>query len=153
MEQNPDTISGKLTQDMKAALKSGEKERLSVIRMLLSELKNARIAAGAELSVPEEEKVLASYARKRQDSINKYRDGGRPELAEKEEREYQITVSYLPEQLTEAELKEIVRSTMAELGAGGKKDFGRVMKAVMETVGNRAEGGAVSSILREMLDG
>ena len=153
MGKNGKTISSILTEDMKTALKGGEKERLSVLRMLLSELKYARIAAGEELSVPEEEKVLSSYAKKRQDSIEKYRDGGRPELAEKEEREYQITVSYLPEQLAEAELKDIVKTAIAELGAGGKKDFGRVMKAVMETVGSRAEGGTVSAILREMLDG
>ncbi len=152
MEQNRDTISSKLTKDMKTALKGGDKERLSVIRMLLSELKYARIATGEELSVSEEEKVLSSYAKKRKDSIEQYREGGRLDLAEKEEREHQITVAYLPEQLGEAELKDIIKKTMAELGAGGMKDFGRVMKAVMEELGSRAEGGAVSALLKEMLN-
>jgi uncharacterized protein YqeY len=138
---------------MKTALKAGEKERLSALRMLLSELKNARIAAGEDLTREAEEKVLSSYAKKRKEAIEKYREGGRPELADKEEREYQITVSYLPEQLEEPEIREIIDKTITELQAGGMKDFGRVMKAVMGEVGSRAEGSAVSALLKEMING
>jgi uncharacterized protein YqeY len=146
-------ILDQLKEDMKAALKSGDKVRLGVVRMLISELKNARIAAKEELSQQEEEKILASYAKKRKESIEKYMEGGRKDLADKEEKEYEITVSYLPKQLGEDELATLIQKHIDELGAAGKKDFGRVMKPVMEDVGSRAEGAKVSAMLREMLDG
>ncbi len=138
---------------MKGALKGGDKERLSAIRMLIAELKNAQIAAQKELSLQEEEKVLAAYAKKRKESIEKYTDGGRKDLADKEKREYDITLSYLPRKLEEAELKAVISKHIEELGASGQKDFGRVMKVVMSAVGSRAEGAAVSAMLREMLNG
>lgn len=144
-------IGERLTSDMKQAMKSGEKERLGVIRMLLSELKNAHIAAKEDLTEEQEEKVLASYAKKRKESIEKYIEGGRKDLAEKEEREYEITMSYLPQQLGDDELKIIMQRHIAELGASGKQDFGKVMKAVMAEVGSQAEGGKVSGMLRELL--
>jgi uncharacterized protein YqeY len=153
MEQKRETLSSRVAEDMKDALKKGDKERLSVLRMLLSELKNAQIAARGELSIAEEEKILSTYAKKRRESMEAFRDGGRLDLADKEEREYRITVGYLPERLPEVELRDIIRNKMVELGAGGKKDFGRVMKAVMEAVGSRAEGSTVSTLLKEMLDG
>jgi len=146
-------ILDRLKDDMKMAMKSGDKLRLGVVRMLMAELKNARIAAMKDLTEQEEEKVLASYARKRKESIEKYLEGGRRDLAEKEEKEYEITVSYLPEQLGEDELKAIIRKHIDELGASGKQDFGRVMKSVMEEVGSRAEGAKVSATLRELLAG
>ena len=146
-------ILEQLKEDMKEALKGGDKVRLGVVRMLISELKNAQIAAQEELSQPEEEKLIASYAKKRKESIEKYLEGGRKDLADKEEKEYEITVSYLPKQLGEDELATLIQKHIDELGAGGKQDFGRVMKSVMEDVGSRAEGAKVSTMLREMLDG
>lgn len=146
-------ILDRLKDDMKEAMKSGDKMRLGVVRMLMSELKNARIAAKKELSQQEEEKVLASYAKKRKESIEKYLEGGRKDLADKEQTEYEITVSYLPEQLGQDELKMIIQKHIAELDAVGKQDFGRVMKSVMEEVGSRAEGAKVSAMLRELLAG
>ncbi len=153
MGQNEEGILGRLREDMKHALKSGDKERLSTVRMLVSELKNAQIAAGKALSLREEETVLAAYAKKRRESIEKYLDGGRKDLAEKEEREYEITISYLPPKMDESELRAVIQRHIDELGASGKKDFGRVMKAVMETIGSRAEGATVSAVLRDMLNG
>jgi uncharacterized protein YqeY len=146
-------ILDRLTDDMKEAMKSGDKLRLGVVRMLMSELKNERIAAKQDLSQQDEEKVIASYAKKRKESIEKYLEGGRKDLAEKEEKEYEITISYLPKQLGQDELKAIIQKHIEELGASGKKDFGRVMKSVMEEVGSRAEGAKVSAMLREHLAG
>jgi uncharacterized protein YqeY len=146
-------ILDRLKDDMKEALKTGDKVRLGVVRMLISELRNARIAAKDELSLQQEEKVIASYAKKRKESIEKYLEGGRKDLADKEENEYEITVSYLPEQLGSDELKTVIQDHIDELGAAGKQDFGRVMKSVMEDVGSRAEGAKVSAMLREMLAG
>jgi hypothetical protein len=144
-------ISKKLAEDMKTAMKSGDRERLGVIRMLLSELKNAEIAAQHELSLEEEEKVVASYAKKRQESIDTYKQAGRPDLYEKEQREYATTVSYLPPRLGDDDLAKIIVEKIGETGALGAKDFGKVMKAVMASVGSRADGSAVSAAVKKIL--
>ncbi len=136
---------------MKAAMKSGEKERLSVIRMLLSELKNAEIAAAHKLSAEEEEKVVASYAKKRQEAVEAFKQAGRPDLFEKEQREHAVTVSYLPPRMTEEELVGLVAEKIQETGAQGMKDFGRVMKSVMAAVGSRADGSVVSATVKKVM--
>ena len=146
-------ISKTLENDMKAALKSGEKAKLSLIRMLRSELKNAEIAQGKALSEEDEQKVLASYAKKRKESREEYEKAGRKDLAEKEQHEYEMTMSYLPAQLEEAELAAIIKAKVAETGAKGPGDFGRVMKAVMAEVGSRADGATVSALLKRTLSG
>lgn len=145
-------ISERLTADMKAAMKSGDKVKLGVIRMLRAELKNARIAAGEDLTDAQEEKVLAGYAKKRKEAMEQYRQGGREDLAGKESAEYEITISYLPPRMDDAELAALVKSKIEETGASGKKDFGNVMKAVMQAAGSRADGAAVSAVLRKLLN-
>jgi len=119
--------------------------------MLRAELKNAQIAAGHELSDQEEQKVVASYAKKRKESMDQYEEAGRADLADKERAEYDITVAYLPPRLGEEELGAIIKEKIAETGAQGPRDFGRVMKAVMEVVGSRADGGDVSALLKRLL--
>jgi uncharacterized protein YqeY len=136
---------------MKSAMKSGEKEKLSVIRMLLSELKNAEIAASHALSADEEEKVVASYAKKRQEAAEAFKQAGRADLVEKEQREHGITVSYLPPRMTEEELARLVAEKIQETGAQGMKDFGRVMKSVMAEVGSRADGSVVSATVKKVI--
>ena len=146
-------ISEKLTEDMKAAMKAGDKTRLSVVRMLLSELQNARIAAGDSLSEADEEKVVAGYAKKRKETMDKYIELDRKDAADKEELEYNITLSYLPPKLDEAELTRIIKAAVLETGAEGPKDFGRVMKSAMEQVGSRSDGAAVSALVKKVLGG
>ena len=146
-------ISDKLTSDMKEAMKSGDKTRLSVVRMLRAELKNAQIAAGEPLSEEQEQKVVASYAKKRREAREQCLQIGREDLAEKEKLEHSITMSYLPAQLDEAELKSIIEKAIEETGAQGPKDMGRVMKAAIAVVGGRAEGSTVSGLVKKMLSG
>lgn len=143
-------ISEQLQKDMKTALKAGDRVRLGVIRMLLAELQNERIAKGADLSDNEEQKVVSSYAKKRKDVIETARTSGRQDIAEKEQIEYDITVSYLPSQLDEGELKNIVRKHVEAIG-GGRQAFGQVMKAVLAEVGSRADGKTVSAVVKELL--
>lgn len=144
-------ISKKLAGDMKIALKSGDKARLSVIRMLLAELKNAEIAAVRELTEEEEEKVVAAYAKKRMETMETYKQAGRADLFEKEKAEYGTTVSYLPPRIEEDELEKLVTQKIEETGAQGMKDFGRVMKAVMASVGSRADGSVVSAMVKKVM--
>jgi uncharacterized protein len=146
-------ISDKLNTDMTTALKAGDKTRLSVIRMLRAELKNAQIAAGEALSEEQEQKVLASYAKKRKEAKEQALEVGRSDLAEKEQFEYDVTMSYLPAQLDDAELESIVKTKIKETGASSPREMGQVMKAVMEVVGNRAEGSKVSSLVKKLLTG
>jgi uncharacterized protein YqeY len=144
-------IIDQLNQDMKTALKAGDKARLGVVRMLISELKNARIARGEELDEEAERKVVASYAKKRKEAMDAARDGGREEIAERESYEHEVTMSYLPEQLGEEALRAIIRKHVEAIGGAGNQAFGQVMKAVMAEVGSRADGKVVSALVREIL--
>lgn len=144
-------IIDQLSEDMKTALKAGDKPRLAVVRMLISELKNARIDQGEDLDDAAEQKVLASYAKKRKEAIEAARDGGRDDLVQKESFEYEVTMSYLPQQLGEDDIRAIVQKHIDELGATGSQAFGQVMKAVMAEVGSQADGKVVSALVREKL--
>ena len=143
-------IIDKLREDMKTAMKEGDKARLGTIRMLINELKNERINGGRELSDADEERVLASYAKKRREMIETYRETGREDLEKKETAEYELTMSYLPEQLGEDELKAIVEKHIAASG-GDRQAFGQVMKAVLAEVGSRADGKTVSAMVKQLL--
>ena len=143
-------IIDQLRDDMKTAMKSGDKARLGTIRMLISELKNAQIAKGEDLTEADEQKVLNSYAKKRKEAMETAREGGRQDLADREQEEDDITVAYLPAQLGEEELKAIIKKHIEEAG-GGKQAFGQVMKAVMAEVGGRSDGKVVSATVKEML--
>jgi len=146
-------ISEKLITDMKDAMKSGDKPRLSVIRMLRAEFKNAQIAAGEELSEEQEQKIVASYAKKRKEAKEQAEQLGREDLAEKEKFEHSIAMSYMPAQLDEALLLSIVKEKIEETGAEGPKDMGKVMKAVMAAVGGQADGSTVSGLVKKTLIG
>ena len=144
-------ILERLSEDMKTALKAGDKARLGVIRMLISELKNARIAAGEDVDEAGEQKLLTSYAKKRREAMEAARNLGRDELVEKEKFEYEVTMAYLPEQLSEDDLRTLVEKHVEATGASGPQGFGLVMKAVMAEVGSQADGKVVSAIVREVL--
>jgi hypothetical protein len=144
-------IKEKLNEDMKVAMKSGDKLRLSVVRMLMSELKNEKIAKGAELDEASERRVLSSYAKKRKEAMDAARAGGREEIAQREQQELDITMSYLPRQLTDDELRVVVKKHVEASGVSGKEAFGVVMKQVMAEVGGQADGKLISSLVRELL--
>jgi uncharacterized protein YqeY len=144
-------IKEKLSEDMKVAMKSGDKLKLSVVRMLISELKNEKIAKGAELDEASERRVLSSYAKKRKEALEAARAGGREEIAQKEQAELDITMSYLPKQLSEEDLRAVVKKHVDASGATGKDAFGVVMKSVIADIGGQADGKVISSIVRELL--
>ena len=143
----------KLQDEMKAAMKSGQKDRLSVIRMLISEIKKVQIDKKKELSDEEIIEVLQRYAKQRKESIKQYREAGREDLAQKEEFELGVVQEFLPQPLSQEELEKIIDETIAELGASSMKDMGKVMKAVLEKVKGRADGAAVSAIVKNKLSG
>jgi len=140
-----------LQEEMKQALKAKDTEKLSVIRMLISEIKKVQIDKKKELSDEEIIQVIQKYAKQRKESIKQYRDAGREDLAQKEEKELEIVSKFLPEQLSEEEINKIVEQAISETGASSMKDMGKVMKVVMEKVKGRADGSLVSKIVKEKL--
>ena len=144
-------IIDRLSDDLKTALKGGEKDRLSVIRMIKAAVKNKEIEKGDLLSDEEVCGVMTTLAKRAKDSIEQFSKGGRQELAEKEARELAIIQDYLPEQISEEELTLIINEVVTETGASGPGDMGRVMKSVMAKAKGQADGKLVSELVKKML--
>ena len=133
--------------DVTVALKSGDRERASALRMVVSELQKAE----KEGSGDDEVQVLQRERKRRLESAKAYREAGRDDLAEGEELEAELIQGYLPEQLSDAELKAIVGDVVAASGASSPKEMGKVMAQVMPKVGGRADGRRVSDAVKELL--
>lgn len=145
-------IAERLTNDLKSAMVAGDARRRDVIRFLRSAVKNAEIDRRRDLTDAEIEDVIRTQIKQRRDSVDMFRQGGRDELAVEEEAQIAILQTYLPEQLGEEELREIVREQADILQASGPRDMGRLMPALMSATGGRAEGRVLSQLAREELD-
>lgn len=145
----------RLHDDMTAALKARDELRKSTLRMALTAITKAEVAGkeARELSDTEIVDVLGSEAKKRRESVVAYRDAGRAELAEKEQAEADILAEYLPEQLSEDEIKVLVTETIAATGAAelGPRGIGKVMGALQPKVKGKADGGVVSAEVKRQL--
>ena len=133
--------------DVNVALKAGDRDRASALRMVVSELQKAE----KEGSADDEVQVLQRERKRRLESAKAYREAGRDDLAEGEELEAELIQGYLPEQLSDAELKAIVGDVVAASGASSPKEMGKVMAQVMPKVGGRADGRRVSDAVKELL--
>ena len=148
-----------IAEDLKAALKTGARERLETLRMARAKMLEAEVNLRAEmgrdykLEDPEAIRVLAAYAKQRRDSIDSFRKAGREDLATKEESELAIIQEYLPQQLSADQVREIVREAVAATGAKSPRDMGAVMKVVMPKVKGAADGKMVNQIVNELLSG
>jgi len=142
-----------LDQDLKTAMREKAQLRLETIRMLKSAIKYREIELMKPLDDAGIQGVIAVEVKRRRDAIEQYRAGNRPELAEKEEAEIVVLQGYLPQQLSADELRAKVDAAVAAVGAQGMKDMGKVMKALMPEVQGRAEGSAVSEMVKARLSG
>lgn len=133
------------------ALKAGEKDRLTVLRGLKSDLKYRQIDKGKELTEQEVLEVLSGCAKKRRDSIEQFKAGGRDDLVQKEQLELEIIAAYLPQQMGEDEVRKIVAEAITETGADSPAKLGLIMQAVMPKVKGRADGKLVNRLARELL--
>lgn len=149
------SILEQIQQDMTAAMKAREAATLSTLRMLKAALMEAKTkkTRDATLTRDEEIEVLQRYAKKRRETIEELKKVGRADLVESEEREITVTQRYLPQMLADDEVLVVVREAVAQTGAAGPKDMGRVMGAVMAQVKGRAEGATVSRLVKETLGG
>lgn len=145
-------LKEKIGNDLKQALKEKNQAVISTLRMLNAAILNAEIAAMRKEFTDEDVlKIISEEVKKRKDSIEEYKKGGREDLVLKEEAELEILKKYLPKELSEEEIKKIVKEKIKELGASGPSDFGKVMGVVMKAVGGRAGGEKVGKIVKEVL--
>jgi len=141
----------RIESDLKAALKAGEKERLSTLRMLVAEIDNERIRRGAAVDEAGFVALVRKAVKQRQEAAEQFRAGGREESAAKEEREAEILGAYLPQQAGEDEVRATVERFVAEQGLSGPGDIGRVMGAMIQHFGVRSDGGTINRIARQVL--
>ena len=150
------TLQERIDSDLKDAMRAKDAPKLGVLRMLKSALKYSAIEkAGAETQLDDAEaaQVIRKQVKQRQDSIESFEKGGRPELAAKEKDELAILQAYLPQGLSANELVKIVRETIGELGATSKAQMGAVMKALQSKVAGRADGKTLSQEVQRQLGG
>ncbi len=145
------SLRERIDQDMKVAQKSGDRLKLSLTRLLRSDIRYKEIEKGKELSDEEVLEVISSSAKKHRDSIEQFRKGGREDLAKKEEEELNLILGYMPAQFNSEELERLVEESMTEVGAEGEKDIGKVMKALMPKVKGRADGKSVNLLVSSKL--
>jgi len=137
--------------DLTAAQKAGDKVKLGVLRVLKSEIQYKEIDLKHPLTDEETIFVLSSSVKKRKESIEEFKKGKRPDLVSKEEAELAIVLSYLPAELSLTELSDIIKSTIAEVGASNSADLGKVMKSLMPKVRGRADGKKVNALVASYL--
>ena len=145
------SLIDQLNNDLKVSMKSGDKFRTEVLRGLKSAIKYAEIEASGEMSDQDVEVVIAKQAKQRRDSIDEFKKGGRKDLVEREAAELVILETYLPEQMSEDEIRASVETAIAELGVTDMNGMGQVMKRVMADLQGQADGKIVNQIVRECL--
>ncbi|CAN5577912.1 GatB/YqeY domain-containing protein [soil metagenome] len=146
-------LSDDIQADLTAAMKARDADRVATLRMVVAAIRNAKVAARSSGEVTDAQTLdlLAKEAKSRTEAAEVYAEAGRTELADKELRELEIIRGYLPTQLDEAELRDIVDAAIADTAATGPADLGRVMSAVMPQVKGRADGKAVNTMVRQRL--
>jgi hypothetical protein len=147
-------ISDQIQKDMVDAMRSRDELRLSTLRMVKAAIKNKEVDKRAALDDKEVQQVLATLIKQRRDSIEQFTKGGRQELADKEAAEIKLIEGYLPKAMGEEQIAEVVKATIAEMGAPTMKDMGTVMKNVMaklQATGARVEGKTVSDLVKKHL--
>lgn len=146
------SLLNKLDDDLKAAMKSSDSLKVSVLRMAKSAIKNRQIDMRKELSDDDILPVLSALAKQRRESIEQFAKGGRQDLVEKETAELAVLQSYLPQQMTPEELDRIVLEAIKESSAAGIKDMGKVMRLVMSRTKGAADGKLVNQRVKELLE-
>ncbi|MCP3025634.1 GatB/YqeY domain-containing protein [Halobacillus sp. A5] len=146
------SITERLNQDMKTAMKARDKKTLTVIRMVKASMQNEAIKLGKnELSEEEELTVLSREVKQRKDSLHEFKEAGREDLVEELVKEIEILQAYMPKQLSDQELEQVVQDTIQEVGASSKADMGKVMSAVMPKIKGKADGSKVNQLVLKQL--
>jgi len=145
------SLEERLFEEMKQAMKSNDKLRLSTIRMIRSALKNKEIELRKKLEDEEAAKVIQAMVRKGEESVEQFQRGGRTDLVDKEKKEIEILKSFLPQPLSQEEILQIIDQSIQETQASSPKDIGKVMKSVMPKIGGKADGKLINQLVKERL--
>lgn len=146
------TFEQKINEDLKESMKSGDKLRLETLRSLrASIIEFSKSGTGKDMSEEDAQKILLNASKKRKDAIEMYKQAGRQDLLEKEETELAIIAAYLPEQLSESEVVDVLKSIIQQVGAEGPKDMGKVMGLAMKELRGKADGTLVQQCLKQLL--
>ncbi len=145
-------LFNKIQQDMYTAMKAGKKERVTTLRVALARLKDKKIATGADLSDKDAVGVIRSLVKQHRESIEAYSGGGRQDLVDQEQEALDVLEPYLPQMMGADEVRTLVKDIIAETGAAGLADIGKVMPLVMQRSAGRADGKLAQGIVRELLD-
>jgi uncharacterized protein len=146
-------LKAEIQEAIKSAMKSADALTLSTLRLLLAAVQNEEIRVRKELTAEEIQKIIGTLCKQRGEAIELFRRGGREELAQKEEAELAILQRFLPQPLSEEEVKRLIRASITEAGATGVQDLGKVMKLVMPKVSGRSDGKRVNELVRALLGG
>jgi len=146
-------LKAEIQEAVKSAMKSADALTLSTLRLLLSAVHKEEIRVRKELTTEEIQKIIGTLCKQRGEAIELFRRGGREELAQKEEAELAILQRFLPQPLSEEEVKGLIRASITEAGATGLQDLGKVMKLVMTKVSGRSDGKRVNELVRVLLGG
>ena len=146
------TLKGQFQEDMKSAMKAGDKDRLKVVRLALAAFKQVEVDERIELDDTRGLSILNKMVKQRRDSVSQFRDGGREDLAEIELAEIAVLETYLPEQLSAAELDELIDQAIIDSGASSIRDMGKVMGQVKNKAQGRADMGAVGAKVKARLN-
>lgn len=152
-ETDAPTLSGRIESAMRDAMRARDEQRTQTLRMAMAAAHNLKIAHGRDLTDAEVVDVLTRQVKQRRESIAMYRDAGHEDRAAAEEQEAAILAEFLPQQLSEPEIETLVREAIAETGASGPGDLGRVMGRVAPQTRGRADGRTVSEVVRRLLEG
>jgi len=145
------SLEERLVEEMKQAMKSSEKLKLSAIRMIRSALKNKEIELRKKLEDEEIVKVIQAMVRKGEESVEQFQTGGRMDLVEKERSEIDVMKSFLPQPISQEEILKIIDQSIQETQASSLKDLGKVMKSVMPKIGGKADGKLINQLVKERL--
>jgi len=145
------TLKAQISDDMKSAMKAGDKDRLKVVRLMLAAIKQVEIDQRIELDDAAVLTVLDKMVKQRRDSVSQFTDGGRQDLADIEIAEIGVLEAYLPEQLAESELDEIIEQAIRDSGAESIRDMGKVMGQIKARAAGQADMGAVGAKVKERL--
>lgn len=144
-------LQKRVLDDVKAAMRAGDKDRLTVLRMLSAELKQREVVESTTITDAVVTAAVEKMVKQRRDSENQFRSGNRPDLADKEAAEIQMLLGYLPQQLTDADISALLDQAVAETGATSGKDMGKVMAWIKPRVAGRTDMGKLSGLIKAKL--
>ncbi len=144
-------LKTKLADDLTNAMKQREMVKVSTLRLLISAIRNKEIEKKKDLAEGDVLEVIQSEAKRRKESIEQYKNANRADLADKEETERKVLAAYLPEEMSEAQLKDIVQKTLQEVSAKGPQDMGKIMAALMPKIKGRVDGKQAQQVVQQLL--